>query len=449
MNSHPTYPLSAVRALALHAQHLTQPCAPGDSSPAPQDIYAVIEQMGCVQIDTLQMVRRSHYIALWSRLGAYEPADLERVAYGRVDGKDSRSIKLSVSLPLSEAQPDSGSLRNVDGQDRRLFEYWLHAACLIPLSEYRYRLPVMRWYREGGGWRHEWAQQPENIALMKAVLARVKKEGALRASDFEHTGMRRGSWWDWKPAKQALEHLYNQGRLMIAGRVNFQRQYDLPERVLPAWVDQSEPTHEETQRFWLSRSLKALGIVDPGLAAMMVQGFKRPEARALLKELVAAGEAVEVQAILADGAAHDLVLHRDHVATLQQAADGALNPARTTFLSPFDNLLWAPGRMQAFWDFRQSLEAYVPREKRQYGYFTLPILHRDRFVGRFDPKLERQTGTLRLKAIYLEPKVKPDEELVSEMAGALRDFMRFHEATDLVIESSTPATFGRKLMKAV
>ena len=431
MNSHPTYPLSAVRALALHAQHLTQPNALDAPAPAPQDIYAVIEQMGCVQIDTLQMVRRSHYIALWSRLGAYDPADLERVAYGTTDGKDSRSPG------------------NLGGDGRRLFEYWLHAACLIPLTEYRYHLTRMRWFREVGGWRHEWTQQPENMALMKAVLARVKKEGALRASDFEHTGSRRGSWWDWKPAKQALEHLFNQGRLMIAGRTNFQRLYDLPERVLPAWVDQSEPPREESQRFWLSRSLKALGIADPGLAGSMMQFLKRTEARALLKELVADGEAVEVQAILADGNAHDLVLHRDHLPALQQAADGALQPMRTTFLSPFDNLLWVRGRMQAFWNFRQSLEAYVPREKRQYGYFTLPILHKDRFVGRFDPKLERQTGTLRLKAIYLEPKVKSDEELVSGMAGALRDFMRFHEATDLVIESSTPATFGRKLMKAV
>ncbi len=428
MGTHHVYPLSAVRALALHAQQLDRPAIAAGPPPSQQDIYAAIEQMGCVQIDTLQMVRRSHYIALWSRLGAYNPSDLERVAYGKTD---------------------SAATRQHNGDSRRLFEYWLHAACLIPLTEYRYHLPRMRWYREVGGWRHEWTQQPENQKLMKAVLARVKKEGPLRASDFEHNGPRRGSWWDWKPAKTALEHLYNQGQLIIAGRANFQRLYDLPERVLPAWVDRREPSYEESRRFWLSRSLKALGIVDPVLAGSMVQFFKRTEARALLKELVATGEAMEVQATLADGQPHDLVLHRDHLPALQQAADGALQSGRTTFLSPFDNLLWVPGRMQAFWDFRQALEAYVPREKRQYGYFTLPILHHDCFVGRFDPKLERQTGTLRLRAIYLEPQVKASEELVSEVAGALRDFMRFHEATSLVIEASTPAAFGRRLMKAL
>ena len=141
MKSHPTsYPLSAVRTVALHAQGLTTPLG---SEPAPtlDTLYDVIKQMGCVQIDTLQMVQRSQYIALWSRIGAYDPTDLDRVAYG--NGRDP------------------------GGLDRRLFEYWLHAACLIPLTQYRYRLPMMRRLRDDSeGWGHEGRQQPENIALM-------------------------------------------------------------------------------------------------------------------------------------------------------------------------------------------------------------------------------------------------------------------------------------------
>ncbi|HEY3291549.1 MAG TPA: crosslink repair DNA glycosylase YcaQ family protein, partial [Anaerolineae bacterium] len=340
---------------------------------------------------------------------------------------------------------DSGSL----SANRRLFEYWLHAACLIPIREYRYLLPLMQRYRDGHGWRHEWTEQPENKALMNAVMKRIKSEGALRSSDFEHTGKRRGSWWDWKPAKQALEHLFNQGHLMIAGRSRFQRLYDLPERVLPAWVDTSMPSHEETQRYWLERSLKAAGICDAGLAASMVYGIPRVETRALLKKMIDEGVAIEVEAVLADGEKHALVLHRDHLQALQQAADGALKAERTTFLSPFDNLFWVRRRDVAFWNFRQSLEAYLPVEKRRYGYFTLPILHSDQFVGRFDPKLERDTATLRIKAIYLEPKVTASDELVNDVALALRDFMRFHAATSLVIEASTPKVFGKRLLRAM
>ena len=415
IKANPIYPLAAVRTLALHAQGLAQPPA-AQTPPTPDTIYDLIEQMGCVQIDTLQMVQRSQYIAVWSRLGTYSPVDLDQVAYG----------------------------------SRRLFEYWLHAACLIPLKDYRYRLPVMRWHRaDGGHWYHGWSANPDNLALMKAVLKRIQHEGPLRAADFEHPETRRGTWWDWKPAKHALEHLFNQGRLLIANRVNFQRVYDLRERILPDWVDTTEPTDEEMQRHWVERSLKALGVCDAGQVAGYVHDVKRLTARAVVKQLIDEGAAVEIQAELSDGLSHSLVVHCDHLPALEQAADGALRARHTTFLSPFDNLWWAPGRDMQVWGFRQALEAYKPKGTQQYGYFCLPILHHDRLVGRFDPKLERQAGRLRLKALYLEPKVKPDEELVSDVAAAMRDFLKFHNATDLVIERSEPAAFGKKLLKAM
>jgi hypothetical protein len=132
---------------------------------------------------------------------------------------------------------------------------------------------------------------------------------------------------------------------------------------------------------------------------------------------------------------------------LHQAADGALAAQRSTFLSPFDSLFWARDRDEQLWGFRQHLEAYTPAPKRQWGYFCLPILHRDRLVGRFDPKLERQARLLRLKALYLEPGLEPDDELVSDVAGALRDFMCFHQADNLVIERSQPAELGARLLQ--
>jgi hypothetical protein len=124
-------------------------------------------------------------------------------------------------------------------------------------------------------------------------------------------------------------------------------------------------------------------------------------------------------------------------------------PGRTTFLSPFDNLFWAQGRDQQLWDFRKALEAYTPANKRVYGYFCLPILHHDRLIGRFDPKLERKSKLLRIKALYLEPGISPEDELVAGTASALRDFLVFHGANDLVIERSQPAEFGTKLLSAL
>ena len=132
-------------------------------------------------------------------------------------------------------------------------------------------------------------------------------------------------------------------------------------------------------------------------------------------------------------------MHRDSLDTLERAADGGLAPSATTFLTPFDSLFWAPGRDVQLWGFEQRLEAYVPAPKRQWGYFCLPIVHGDRLVGRFDPKLERATGTLRLKALHLEPGVEPDEELATSFSRAMRGFMAFHGATDLVVEGGNGA----------
>lgn len=147
------YPLSVVRRAALHAQGLHEATLP-DTIPNSDDLYRVIEQIGCLQIDTLQMVQRSHYLALWSRVGRYDPRDLDRLAF--------------------------------DPNGRRLFEFWLHEACLIPLSEFRYRLPVMRHFREAGHpWSRDFLENPDHRALMAAILDRVRIDGAVRAADFE------------------------------------------------------------------------------------------------------------------------------------------------------------------------------------------------------------------------------------------------------------------------
>jgi hypothetical protein len=152
---------------------------------------------------------------------------------------------------------------------------------------------------------------------------------------------------------------------------------------------------------------------------------------------------------LANGDTTELIIHRDNLMLLEEAADKAFKAERTTFLSPFDNLFWASRRDEMLWGFHRSLEAYLPSHKRVYGYFCLQILHNDRLVGRFDPKLDRKTGTLIVRALFLEPGVKLSDKLVRDVGKAMRDFMSFHKARNLVIDRSEPVEFGKKLLTAV
>jgi uncharacterized protein YcaQ len=404
------YPISALRTVALHTQGLGN--AEG-SAPTRDRMYEIINQIGCIQIDTLHMVRRSQYLVLWSRLGNYAPEDFDGLA---------------------------------SAANRRIFEGWQHAASLIPISEYRYQLPRQRKMRDQPStWYNRLLDEALQKEIVPQVLDRIRSEGALKVSNFESDGHRGGAWWNWRPAKVALEILYSNGDLMIADRVKFQRLYDLTGRVLPPWVDRTEPTTEERDRFWVELGARALGVCQPRHAGDYTwMGVSH--ARPIVAELVKDGILIPITGEQANGESAELIIHRDNLPLLEQAADGSLKAVRTTFLSPFDNLWWAKGRDEQLWGFHQSIEAYLPAPKRVYGYFCLPILHNDRLVGRFDPKLERKTGVLRLRALYLEPGIEPTEELLTDLADCMRDFMAFHAARELVIERSEPAGFAEKLL---
>lgn len=412
------YPLSALRAVALHTHALTQPTG-SEPTPNPETIYNLIEQIGCLQIDTLQMVSRSHQMIVWSHLGPYDPAHLDALLFA-------------------------------PGQ-RRCFEYWFHAACIIPLAEYRYRTPTMAYYSNHNGWRR-WLNEAENEQVVNLVRERIRQDGALRGGDFEYEGPKRGAWWDWKPAKNALEYLFASGELMVADRVKFQRVYDLRERLLPDWVDTTPVTREEMGRRLLLQAARVFGVCRAGQLSDLTHGFGRNESAPIVTELLATGELRQIEGELADGSVARLVIHRDNMDLLERAAANDLPTPRTTFLNPFDSFWYPRDRDEEFWQFYQTLEAYTPEPKRRWGYFCLPILYRDRLIGRFDPKLERKTGLLRLKVLHLESGVVPDEELVDGVAQAMRSFMRFHGAKDLVIEKggeAVAAAFGQKLLSVL
>jgi uncharacterized protein YcaQ len=403
--------------MALHAQGLAS-SNHAVQQPTKQDIEHTVEQVNYVQIDTLNLIQRAQYIALWSRLGSYDTKDFDRLIY--------------------------------DPQQRVLFEGVQGVAAIIPLKDYRYQLPEFDKRRNSLiKWYGSWLDSQDNRELVEVVLDRIRREGALRAADFEYNGPKRGSWWDWKPAKIALEYLFTRGDLMIADRVNFQRVYDLTERVLPGWVDTRLPAVEERDLYWVEQGILALGICLPNQIAEYAYHMRRALPKGIKDKLLEAGVIVPVQAELYAGDTVEMVVHRDKLEDLQTIADGEIKAERTTFLSFFDNLFWCRGRDMQLWGYRNIIESYVKAENRKYGYFCQSILHGDKIVGRFDPKMERKAGILRLKAVYLEPGVEPDEPLVNGVALAMRDFMKFHQAKDLVIEKSEPAEFGEKLLKAL
>jgi len=408
------YPLAALRALTLHTLLLT---TPNSASPAttPETIVALVTALGYVQIDTLNVVNRAHYLTLWARLGSYRLDDFDRLLY--------------------------------TADQRQLYEGWGHAASIIPLEHYRYH----RWrtdqaYSYNPGF-HQWLSKDGNRELVEETLARIRTEGGLRVGDFADDGQQRSVWYDWKPPKMALEALFASGDLMVAERVNFQRVYDVKERVLPGWVDTTPVPDEAARRFCLEQAAKALGVFD--LFHLTLYAYLRATpVRAAVKALVQDGTLVEIQGEAMSGVRKWLV-HRDNLPLLQRAADGEITAGRTTFLAPFDSLFWARDRDHMLWGFNQLLECYKPAAERVYGYFSLPILHQDRLVGRFDPKLERKTAVLYLKALYLEPGIEPDDELVAGVASAMRDFLAWHGATSLEIEKSDPVAFGEKLKRAL
>jgi uncharacterized protein YcaQ len=404
------YPLAALRTAVLHTQLLTTPLVF-----TPDTIVNLVKTLGYVQIDTLHVVNRAHYVTLWARFGSYDIDDFHKLIY--------------------------------TADQRRLYEGWGHAASIMPMEHYRYH----RWrtdqtisYNPGF---HDWANKVNNRELAEQTLARIRAEGGLRVGDFEDKGDKRSEWYDWRPSKQALEALFAWGDLMVADRVNFQRVYDVRERVMPEWVDTTPVDPDEARCFCLEQAAKALGIFEPRHLTFYAYMRATP-ARSLVKSLITDGIVVKIQGESMNGTKTWLV-HRDNLPLLQRAAEGDIKVERTTFLAPFDSLFWAGGRDEKLWGFKQLLECYKPAAERIYGYFCFPILHKNRLIGRFDPKLDRQTGVLRLNALYLEPGVAPDDELVTGVATAMRDFLLWHGADSLEIEKSDPAEFGEKLMSAL
>ena len=390
--------MAEARAVLLDAHGLL---TPPPERPTKDDVLATIRRMGALQIDAINVVARSQYLVLWSRLGCYEARWLDAL--------------------LAE---------------RHLFEYWSHAACFLPIEDFplfRHRMDdTVGWHSHPVRWAQGWLAA--NAEARTAMLTHIREHGPVRTSDFVRTDGRAGGWWNWKDEKAALEALHCVGEVMIARREGFQRVYDLRERLLPEWEDARALSRDEALREFVLRTVRALGIARVGWVSDYYRLAKKGIA-ATLEGLAEDGDLIRARV---EGWADTLYLHPASLGIAEAARAGQLQPQRTTFLSPFDPIVWDRARALDLYGFSYLIEVYTPEAKRRYGYFTLPILHGDTLVGRIDPKVERKEGRLLIRAAHLEPGVPVDESLVEGMAGALRDFARFHEVAEIVVERSDP-----------
>lgn len=390
---------AAVRAALIHAQGLQRDALPHPATRA--DVRQIIRQMQVLQIDTIHVVARSPYLVLWSRLGDYQAKWLEEL--------------------LAEGS---------------LFEFWSHAACFLPIEDYPYYRRLMLEGRKGWTQANGWLAA--NLTAAEAILNHIRSSGAVRSSDFKRSDGQSGTWWNWKTEKIVLEAYFNTGELMVASRHNFQRIYDLRERVLaralPDYDENALPTFEQVLDHFTLNAIKALGATR---AAWVADYFRMGNAETLktLKALTARGE-LRVAAV--EGWNDPVYYHPDHQPLLDAAQAGTLLASKTTLLSPFDPIIWDRKRATELFKFDYRIECYTPAPKRIYGYFTLPILYNNALIGRLDPKAHRKDKLFEVKALYLEPDVEVTDDLVREVRGAIQACAAWHQTPQVVVRRSDP-----------
>lgn len=362
------------RRVALAAQGFGRPST--DVVPGVRQIGALIDRLGLLQIDSVNVFERSHYLPVFARLGSYDKAQLDRVTYSP-----------------------------------RITEYWAHEASFIPVDT----LPLLRWRQQEHRDRAEadddsWFSA--NRPMTQWLLAELAAKGPMRASEIEHdSNTRSGSWWGWSDVKRGLETLFRWGDVVSAGRTRFERVYALPEQVLPADIRDLHVPRDEAMRRLVSISARAHGV---GTADDIADYFrlKAVDAVPAIRQLEEAGELVPVTI---DAWAKPAWLHRD--ARLPRRIDAA------AILSPFDPVVWARSRALRLFDFHYRIEIYTPEPKRVFGYYVLPVLIDDRVVGRVDLKNDRQARVLRVRAAWAEDGA-PDET-APRLASVLRQTMQW------------------------
>jgi uncharacterized protein YcaQ len=329
-------------------------------------------------------------------------------------------------------------LHQLQDPDRQVFEYWNHAASYLPMRDFRYSLPLMRRYRKELHWS---VDSPELEPAMRRVRRKLRQEGPLLLRDFEGSAKVQGWATFSKIERRALHELWMRGLVMIRSRQGFQKVFDLTERVVPPGVELTWPAKKETAEFHIRRALRALGIARLSELHYLQNTERASIIRTTLQSLVRGGEVTELRIA-------------EFPATACYALPGALElgapftSAHLRILSPFDNMVIQRERLKWLFDFRYVIECYVPADKRLHGYFVLPILWGDRFIGRMDAKADRTTGTLILHHILLEPGFKEFDGLAAAWKKAFPAFMNFQNCDKFKISKVTPRTVDTRIFSA-
>lgn len=339
--------------------------------------------LGYVQIDTISVVNRAHLHVLWSRNHHFKENHLESLF-----------------------------------ESKGIFEYWSHAAAMLPIKDYKFSL--IRKQQIANGDIHWFKNKPELMSHVKNIIA---KEGAKKSSDFKHKRNANSGWWDWKPAKIALEQLYMEGQLMVQKRQGFQKLYELTENVLPAEINTSVPTTEEYCIHLIKRYLYTQGIGTAENIAYLRKGLK-PKVHNCLIQMYADGELEKVSV-----KQQEYYALPDRLTLLNNRLQRKVH-----ILSPFDNMVIQRKRLTELFDYDYQIECYVPAAKRKYGYFCLPILYGNELVGRIDCKAHRKQRVLKVNAVFQEKPIKNKEKYQADLQQVLLDFAEFNQCDEVVFE---------------
>ncbi|MEX2223334.1 MAG: crosslink repair DNA glycosylase YcaQ family protein [Candidatus Rokuibacteriota bacterium] len=421
--THPVFPLRAVTALFLERQHLRRPRARRLS---PARLTRFVEDVGGLQMDSINVLERAHYLTVWSRFGPYDRARLDRLVYRR----------------------------------RLFLEYWAHAACLVPASMLPWWKRAMLDYRlRHTGWSN-WLRR--NAKLLAFVTDAVRANGPMGHAEMEARRPRRGraGWWDWRPVQHAIHYLWMTGVLTVHSRRHFQKRFDLMERVAAAAPDAPAVSSEQFLRWHVERSLHAMGAATELDLSRYLTYPRLPRAarRAALRAMVAEGLVTEIA--LEGLPSRWLVLTRD-LPALRRAGRRRTVSDGTTLLAPFDSLLWHRDRVSRLFGFDYRIEVYTPGPKRVHGYYTLPILHHGHLIGRLDAKAHRDARYLEVRHVHFEPwvaRARPPaagwgqvdgDSVVVELADAMASLAVFVGADRVTLGRVTPGRLRGALRRAL
>ncbi len=380
-----TVSAASARRIALAAQGFARP---HPATVATRQLAALIERVGLLQLDSVNVFERSHYLPVFARLGAYDKAKLDALTFSR---------------------------------GARYVEYWAHEAAVIPIDTW----PLLRWRMQDHYDKHAadlnaWAHS--NRPMIDWLKAELADKGPMPASAVEHDANRRsGPWWGWSDVKTGLEVLFRWGELASAGRTRFERNYALPEQVLPASVPNRAVTRDDAQRALVRHAAQAHGI---GTASDFADYFRMSRTDTLAAMHSLADEGVVVPVVV-EGWKQQAWLHRD--ARVPRRIDAA------ALLSPFDPVVWDRKRAERLFGFHYRIEIYTPAPKRQFGYYSLPILVGDTVVGRIDLKNDRQAGVLRVQSAWHEASSTP--AIAAQVAPLVRAAAEWQGLSEVTVNT--------------